>query len=187
VERENDSGGEAYSRTPTPEDLTKICRSLEENNVNYVLVGGWAMAFHGVPRPTMDIDLLVEPSPENVLRLKRALSILEDNQIANLKLDDIKKLIVVRVADEIVIDLMGRIGDVNTGNAGIEIMEYNAVKIKVADLETMIKTKQGLRPKDQHDLLQLQIKQNKITESAIQKPNSVTNSGRKIWGWWKRK
>ena len=42
---------------------------------------------------------------------------------------------------------MGRIGDVNTDNAGIEIIEYNDVKIKVADLETMIKTKQGLRPK----------------------------------------
>ena len=42
---------------------------------------------------TMDIDLLVDPSPENALRLKKALSVLKDNQIANLELDDIKKLI----------------------------------------------------------------------------------------------
>jgi hypothetical protein len=155
VERQNDSGGEAYSRIPTPDDLTKICRSLEENNVKYVLVGGWAMAFHGAVRATVDIDLLVDPSPENVLKLKGALSILEDNQIANLELDDIKNLVVVRVADEVVVDLMGRIGDVNASNAGIEIIEYNGVKIRVANLETMIKTKQGLRLKDQNDLLYL--------------------------------
>jgi hypothetical protein len=161
VERQNDSGGEAYSRIPTPDDLTKIFTSLEENNVIYVLVGGWAMAFHGAARATMDIDLLVDPSPENVLRLKKALSILEDNQIANLELDDIQNLVVVRVADEVVVDLMGRIGNVNACNAGIEIIEYNGVKIKVANLETMIKTKQGLRPKDQSDLLYLITKQNK--------------------------
>jgi hypothetical protein len=119
------------------------------------------MAFHGAARATMDIDLLVDPSPENVLRLKKALSILEDNQIANLELDDIQNLVVVRVADEVVVDLMGRIGNVNACNAGIEIIEYNGVKIKVANLETMIKTKQGLRPKDQSDLLYLITKQNK--------------------------
>ncbi len=117
------------------------------------------MAFHGAARATMDIDLLVDPSPENVLRLKRALSILEDNQIAKLELDDIKNMVVVRVADEVVVDLMGRIGDVNASNAGIEIIEYNDVKIKVANMETMIKTKQGLRPKDQNDLLYLITKQ----------------------------
>ncbi len=173
--RQNDSGGETYSRIPTPEDLTKICKSLEENNVNYVLVGGWAMAFHGAVRATVDIDLLVDPSPENVLRLKRALSVLEDNQIANLELDDIKNLIVVRIADEVVVDLMGRIGDVNTNNAEIEIIKYNGIEIKVANLETMIKTKQGLRPKDKNDLLYLITRQKTIVESTRQKPDSIKN------------
>lgn len=177
MERQDDSGGETYSRIPTPDDLIKICRSLEENNVKYVLVGGWAMAFHGVVRATMDIDLLVDASRDNVLRLKKALSILEDNQIANLELDDIKNLVIVRVADEVVIDLMGRIGDVNTGNAGIEIIDYNGVKVKVADLETMIKTKQGLRPKDQNDLLFLMTKQEQTDKTKYAEDVSAKEQG----------
>ena len=56
------------------------------------------------------------------------------------------------MADEVVIDLMGRIADVTTDNAGKDIIEFQGTKIVVADLETLIKTKQGLRPKDQMDL-----------------------------------
>ncbi len=41
--------------------------------VEYVIVGGYAIAFHGAPRATGDIDLLINPAPANAQRVVAAL------------------------------------------------------------------------------------------------------------------
>ena len=46
-----------------------------------MLIGGFAVIAHGGARTTKDIDLLVDASPENVTRVKRALHILEDHAV----------------------------------------------------------------------------------------------------------
>jgi len=65
-------------RPPTLEDVRRICGSLDTAGARYVLIGGFAVILRGGERTTKDIDLLVDPSPENVDRLKRALAVLED-------------------------------------------------------------------------------------------------------------
>ena len=55
-------------------DLSEFIKSLNSNNVDYVIVGGYAQAFHGRPRFTGDIDILIRPSVENAARLQSALS-----------------------------------------------------------------------------------------------------------------
>ena len=47
---------------------------MNAQSVKALIVGGYAVAFHAKPRFTKDIDLLVEPSPDNAQRLLRALS-----------------------------------------------------------------------------------------------------------------
>jgi hypothetical protein len=47
---------------------------LNAHGVKALIVGGYAVAFHAKPRFTKDIDLLVEPNPDNAQRLLRALS-----------------------------------------------------------------------------------------------------------------
>jgi hypothetical protein len=47
---------------------------LNAQSVKALIVGGYAVAFHAKPRFTKDIDLLVEPHPDNAQRLLRALS-----------------------------------------------------------------------------------------------------------------
>ena len=59
-------------RPPTIDDVRRICRALDEAGARYVLIGGFAVILHGGERTTKDIDLLVDPDPENVERLKRA-------------------------------------------------------------------------------------------------------------------
>ncbi len=54
-------------------DFREFAESLNAAGVKYVVVGGYAVAFHGLPRYTKDIDFLVEPSPENGVRLLDAL------------------------------------------------------------------------------------------------------------------
>ncbi|MGB6367332.1 MAG: DUF6036 family nucleotidyltransferase [Thermoanaerobaculia bacterium] len=46
---------------------------MNSRNVKAVIVGGHALAFHAKPRFTKDIDILVEPSPDNAKRLMQAL------------------------------------------------------------------------------------------------------------------
>ena len=58
--------------------------------------------------------------------------------------DDVQKYEVVRVADEITIDLLKKACEVTYENAGIERFEFKGVNIPIADINTMIKTKLGI-------------------------------------------
>jgi hypothetical protein len=55
------------------DDLKDLFRLLNEKNVEYVIVGGYAVAFHGFVRATKDIDILFNNNPENIKRLITAL------------------------------------------------------------------------------------------------------------------
>ena len=54
-------------------DIREFVELLLSRKVEFLLVGGYALAFHGVPRFTEDIDFLVLVSPENAERLVRLL------------------------------------------------------------------------------------------------------------------
>jgi hypothetical protein len=55
------------------EDFVDVVVSFLEQGVEFVVVGAYALAAHGYPRATGDIDLFVRPSPENASRVYRAL------------------------------------------------------------------------------------------------------------------
>lgn len=54
-------------------DLSKFVRLLNSHRVEYVVVGGHAVAYHGHPRFTGDIDFFVRATPENAARVVQAL------------------------------------------------------------------------------------------------------------------
>ncbi|MEK9150327.1 MAG: nucleotidyltransferase [Candidatus Desantisbacteria bacterium] len=139
--------------------VTKLCDALNNASIKYVVVGGCAIILHGYYRTTHDIDFIIEPSLENVKRLKEVLyKIFASKDVFDILDDDIKQYTVVRFAPEqedIVIDLMGKIGDISFEIASndIEEIEIEGVKIPVCGLSTLIETKKGIRPKDKEDLL----------------------------------
>ncbi len=49
-------------------DFADLCSLLNAKGVEFVVVGGYAVAFHGAPRFTGDLELLVGPDPHNVSR-----------------------------------------------------------------------------------------------------------------------
>lgn len=57
-----------------PKDLREFIESLNSNAVEYVIVGAFALAFHGFPRFTGDIDILIRASPENAKKLEETLA-----------------------------------------------------------------------------------------------------------------
>ena len=54
--------------------LLALVRALNREGVEYVVVGAVALGLHGLARATEDVDLFVRPTPDNVERLRRALS-----------------------------------------------------------------------------------------------------------------
>ena len=113
-----------FTRPATWEDLKRVARYLDEAGVAYALVGGYAVAAHGFNRFSEDIDLLVNPSAENSRRWIGALARLPDGAAAELA------------------------GEVEPH---IREMEIDGVVVRVLDLPGLLKTKQGLRPKDRMD------------------------------------
>jgi hypothetical protein len=55
-------------------DLREFIALLNSNKVEYVIVGAFALAFHGRPRYTGDIDILVRTSPENAANVENAIT-----------------------------------------------------------------------------------------------------------------
>jgi hypothetical protein len=55
------------------QDFKEFIESLNANQVRYLVVGGYAVALHGHPRYTKDLDVWVECSPDNALALLKAL------------------------------------------------------------------------------------------------------------------
>jgi predicted nucleotidyltransferase len=54
-------------------DYKDMLQALSDENVKFILIGAYAMAAHGYPRATMDIDIWIMPSPENADAVIRAL------------------------------------------------------------------------------------------------------------------
>lgn len=149
----DDPNDGTYSRAPTLDDVARICSALNEAGAHYVLIGGFAVIVHGSGRTTKDIDLLIDSAPENVARVKAALGILPDNAAAELADDDVEKYQVVRVADEVVVDLLAGACGVSYADAAplADRVEIAGASVPVADKRTLIRTKQTIRPSDHMD------------------------------------
>ena len=149
----DDEQDREYSRQPRPEDLSKICEALNREGARYILIGGFAVIARGLERPTKDIDLLIESSTENVERVKRALAVLPDNAVREVQAGEVERYDVIRVADEVVVDLMTKACGVtwSEAEADSEILELDGVEIPIASIETLIRTKQTVRPHDAAD------------------------------------
>jgi len=59
---------------PLNKDWREFIELLNSREVDYLIVGAFAVAFHGYPRYTADLDLLLRPTEENAIRVLRALS-----------------------------------------------------------------------------------------------------------------
>lgn len=60
--------------TPLNSDFADLLHEFNAEGVEFVVVGGQAFGFHAQPRYTKDIDLLVNPEPDNARRVYRALA-----------------------------------------------------------------------------------------------------------------
>ena len=124
-----------------------------------MLIGGWAVILHGAARTTKDIDLLVDPAADNVQAIRRALADLPDNAARELADGEVAEYGVVRVADEVIVDLMASACGVTFAEAiaanAAERRFVEGVPVQVASKDLLIRTKQTVRPSDAADVAYL--------------------------------
>jgi hypothetical protein len=119
------------------------------------VVEAFAVIQADYPRLTGDIDLLVDTSLENERLVYQALRSLPDKAVDQLEAGDIEKFTVVRVADEVLVDLM-RSGcgvDYCTAVKDAVFHEIDGVRIPFASPLTLWRMKQTHRAKDGPDRL----------------------------------
>ena len=140
----------APPRAPEQTDLARLCTTLNTESARYIVVGGMAIIQQGFLRATEDIALLLESSRANQSRVLKALEILPDKSVKELTETDLDEYLVVRVADEIVVDLMLSACGVTYDEAvsGIEIKIIEGVSIPFASARMLLKMKQTYRDKD---------------------------------------
>ena len=143
------------SREPSVEDLAGLCAALNAERARYLVVGGFAVRAAGYDRRTMDIDLLVEATAENEARVLAAVSQLPDHAAEELQPGEIAEYVVIRVADEIVVDLMQSASGIDYAAAQDEIVvhEVSGVPIPFASPALLLRMKSGsVRDKDRADV-----------------------------------
>lgn len=116
------------------EDYKEMLQFLADEKVKFMLVGAYALAAHGYPRATMDIDIWVMPSPENAAAVLSALqrfgAPLDNLSAADLQKDD--TIFQIGVAPRRI--------DIITGASGLEFDKAfsDAVKVEIEGIQVLI-------------------------------------------------
>jgi len=116
------------------EDYKEMLQCLAAEGVRFLMVGAYAMAAHGYPRATMDIDIWVMPSPDNAAATLKALRRF-GAALHGLSVDDLQK-------DDTIfqIGVAPRRIDMITGASGLQFEEAftRSVKIDIDGIEVHI-------------------------------------------------
>ena len=144
------------SRPPTQADLVALCRELNQRGAKYVVVGGLAIIAAGLPRVTTDVDLMVAADLENEAKVFSALSTLPANAVRELQPGELQQYNVIRVGDEILVDLMRSAGGIDYAEAAkhVVVREVDGVPIPFASPQLLWRMKAVThRAKDAGDLV----------------------------------
>ncbi|MEQ2006411.1 MAG: nucleotidyltransferase [Limisphaerales bacterium] len=137
--------------------LVRVCRLLNEAGARYLIIGGHACILHGLVRTTEDVDLLVEATEENCQLVINALSGLADGAARELTPKDILENVVVKVADEVEVDVSTHAWKVTYPEAAPNALskQLGDVTIPFIGLDDLIASKETYRDNDAWDRIRL--------------------------------
>lgn len=155
-------------------DIRELVAIMAAHDVEFVLVGGHAVGFHGHVRATMDVDFLIRPNAENNRRMMAALA---EFGFGNAGIDPD---IFVKEGHMLTIGAKPNEVDMVTSLSGCSVEEIFAnaatgmigkTPVKVIGLAELLRTKRAAaRPKDQVDVLELEVIQAMAREKAGDTP-----------------
>lgn len=136
----------------------EVLSALNKYNVNYILVGGLAVGFHGYARHTGDMDLWLEPNLENMSKLSQALHDLGYDKkttqsiISTRPFDHPTPIRIFDFNDEFKVDLMTNIynDDFTFNICRKNAVEYdlNGIKLNIVNISHLISIKEKVKRYD---------------------------------------
>jgi hypothetical protein len=138
--------------------VQQVLAALERERVDYVVFGAVALALHGLPRATEDLDLFIAPDRDNVERLKAALrSVFHDPHVDEISADDLlgdyPAVQYGPPEGPFHIDILTRLGKLfDFASLTSERVMFGGVSVRVVTPEMLFEMKRGtVRPKDHVD------------------------------------
>jgi hypothetical protein len=145
-----------------PDKVLQVVEAFDREGVEYKLFGGVAVNFHGVARGTEDADFFVDPSPENVRRIKRALrSLWDDPNIDQIQDDDMigdyPSVSYTPPNADYWFDIVSRLGEAYAyADLPMEIIDVKGVQVRIVTPQTLYEMKKDtVRYKDKLDAMTL--------------------------------
>lgn len=136
----------------------KVLEALEREGVNYIVFGAVAINLLGLARATEDLDLFIEPTSENIERLRTALkAVFEDPSIDEISAEDLMgdypAVQYVPPEGNFHLDILTRLGEAFSFNDLEPIrVDLDGLLVSVASPGTLYRMKKGtIRPKDWGD------------------------------------
>ena len=141
-------------------DFEELLRLLEEHDIEYMIVGGYAVAYHGFPRFTKDIDLFFRLTSENAIRLRQALVVFgfREEELPIEAFTTTGNVLTFGMAPTRV-DLINEIDGVTYDEARPTVVrgKYGAVEVTFIGLADLLKNKKSTpRTKDKGDVEELE-------------------------------
>lgn len=142
-----------YCRPASLDDLKTLVASLNRQQVDYLLIGGYALYVHGYHRATTDIDVLVPATIESGAKVKAALMVLPDGAARDLAPEWFVEGDNIRVADAFLVDVMlNACGETyDTLQQYAVTVDLEGIPVRTVSLEGLLRTKQTMRDKDVAD------------------------------------
>ncbi|KAA3617037.1 MAG: hypothetical protein D8M58_04430 [Calditrichaeota bacterium] len=133
-----------------------VIKALNKRNVDYILIGGYAVILYGMPRLTQDLDLIIKMDHSNIKNFRYALEdVFKDDEIKEITFDELKKYAVIRYGcpDGFYIDVMAGIGEVaDYDSINFETKVFKGSFVKIATPEALFELKKNtVRPEDKRD------------------------------------
>ena len=138
------------------QDFKELLALFNALHVKYIIVGGYALAFHGAPRMTGDIDIFVEPNEDNAFKILEALKKFGFGNIG-LKIEDFtqRNNVIQLGRPPVRIDILTSLTGISWKKAYATKKKgkYGKLSVFFINRELLMKNKRSIgRKKDQADL-----------------------------------
>lgn len=134
--------------------VARVCLLLNAENARYAVVGATAMQFWGTSRSTRHIDILIDPTRANAVRVLRALGGLPFGIASEIDPAELISRPVTMIGDTPNVDVLTRAGNLRWDKAerDLAVFELEDVPVPTVSLEHLIASKQTGRPQDVADI-----------------------------------
>ena len=144
------------------EELLKFWKSLNTNNVEYIMVGGFAVYMHGYIRTTNHIDIWIKDDVDNRRNLGRAMSIFGYSSLSWDVMQFVPGWTNFHIGAGVMLDIMTTMKGLENvsfemANKMASIAEIEGVNVPFLHINQLIENKKVVnRPKDQVDVIELE-------------------------------